>query len=408
MHCMTSAASLTTLPPLSAAERAHAARMSEHIRAFIASHGGVIGFDAYMRLALYAPGLGYYSAGATKFGGAGDFVTAPEVSNLFSRCLARQVADILEVTGGDVLELGAGLGTMAADVLGELAALDRLPEQYFILEVSADLAARQRERIGALPPELAERVRWLERWPERAMHGVVLANEVLDAMPVSRFVLRGAPGAQQVRALGVAAAGAGESHDQFVWRETEAPPELALAVAAILQALPEPLPDGYVSEICLAFQPWVASLAAQLEHGVALLIDYGLPRAQLYHPERTTGTLRCHFRHRAHDDPFVNVGLQDITAWVDFSRVAEAADGAGLEPLGFATQAAFLIGAGMESLLTTDMQLADGDPQRQARLAGEARRLMLPGEMGEIFKVIALGRGYHEPLAGFGTQNLRL
>jgi len=330
------------------------------------------------------------------------------VSNLFSRCLARQVADILEVTGGDVLELGAGLGTMAADVLGELAALDRLPEQYFILEVSADLAARQRERIGALPPELAERVRWLERWPERAMHGVVLANEVLDAMPVSRFVLRGAPGAQQVRALGVAAAGAGESHDQFVWRETEAPPELALAVAGILQALPEPLPDGYVSEICLAFQPWVASLAAQLEHGVALLIDYGLPRAQLYHPERTTGTLRCHFRHRAHDDPFVNVGLQDITAWVDFSRVAEAADGAGLEPLGFATQAAFLIGAGMESLLTTDMQLADGDPQRQARLAGEARRLMLPGEMGEIFKVIALGRGYHEPLAGFGTQNLRL
>jgi SAM-dependent MidA family methyltransferase len=385
--------------------------MSEHIRAFIASQGGVIGFDTYMRLALYAPGLGYYSAGATKFGGAGDFVTAPEVSSLFSRCLARQVADILEVTGGDVLELGAGLGTMAADILGELAALDRLPERYCILEVSADLAARQRERIGALAPELAERVRWLERWPERAMHGVVLANEVLDAMPVSRFVLRGAPGApgaQRVRALGVAAAPPHATNAEFAWVETVAPPELEHAVNGILQALPEPLPDGYVSEICLAFQPWVASLAAQLEHGVALLIDYGLPRAQLYHPDRATGTLRCHFRHRAHEDPFVNVGLQDITAWVDFSRVAEAADSAGLETLGFATQAAFLIGTGMESLLTTDMQLAGGDLKRQARLAGQARRLLLPGEMGEIFKVIALGRGFHEPLAGFGTQNLRL
>jgi len=200
---MTSAASLTTLPPLNAAERVHAGRVSEHIRNFIASQGGVIGFDAYMRLALYAPGLGYYSAGATKFGGAGDFITAPEVSSLFSRCVARQVADVLAHTGGDVLELGAGLGTMAADVLRELAALDCLPERYRILEVSADLAGRQRGHIASLPPALARRVEWLERWPDRAMRGVVLANEVLDAMPVARFRLRGAPGAQTVRALGV-------------------------------------------------------------------------------------------------------------------------------------------------------------------------------------------------------------
>jgi len=403
MHSMTSAASLTTLPELNAAERAHEGRVSGHIHDFIAQHGGVIGFDAYMRLALYAPGLGYYSAGATKLGGAGDFVTAPEVSSLFSRCLAHQVADVLEVTGGDVLELGAGLGTMAADVLLELAALGRLPERYCILEVSADLAARQRERIQRLPPEIAERVEWLERWPERPMSGVVLANEVLDAMPVSRFRLRGEAGAQSVSALGVASSGAG-----FAWRELDAPPELEHAVRGILEALPEPLADGYVSEICLAFQPWVASLAAQLEHGVALLIDYGLPRAQLYHPERSSGTLRCHFRHRAHDDPFVNVGLQDITAWVDFTRVADAADSAGLETLGFATQAAFLIGAGIESLLTTEMQAAAQDLRRQAQLAGEARRLLLPGEMGEIFKVIALGRGFHEPLSAFRTQQLRL
>jgi SAM-dependent MidA family methyltransferase len=400
---MTSGASVSTLPSLTTAERAHAARVAAHIREFIAAQGGVIGFDAFMRLALYAPGLGYYSAGATKFGGDGDFVTAPEISSLFSRCVARQVAEILADRGGEILELGAGLGTLAADVLTELAALECLPANYYILEVSADLAERQRARLARLPAGLAGRVHWLDRWPERPMRGVVLANEVLDAMPVSRFVLRGPPGRQRVRALGVAASG-----DGFEWREFDPPPELEHAVAAVVAALPAPLPDGYVSEVCLAFQPWLSSMAAHLEQGVALLIDYGLPRAHLYHPERGAGTLRCHFRHRAHDDPFINVGLQDITAWVDFTGVAEGADGAGLDVLGFATQAAFLIGAGMESLLTTEMQLADGDSRQQARLAGEARRLMLPGEMGEIFKVIALGRGHHAPLSGFGTQNLPL
>jgi SAM-dependent MidA family methyltransferase len=398
---MTSGASVTTLPELSANERAHTSQVAEHIRAFIRERGGVIGFDAFMRLALYAPGLGYYSAGATKLGAAGDFVTAPEVSSLFSRCLARQTADVLAHTGGDVLELGAGSGRMAADVLTELAALDRLPVTYRILEVSADLAERQRARIATLPAELARRVVWLDAWPERPMRGVVLANEVLDAMPVERFVLRAHAGGIAVNALGV---GLG---DGFEWREISPTPEVLNAVADIIEALPAPLPEGYVSELCLAFQPWMASLGAQLEAGVALLIDYGLPRAHLYHPERTRGTLRCHFRHRAHDDPFLHAGLQDITAWVDFTRVAEAADSAGLEVLGFATQAAFLIGAGMESLLAAEMAIAGDDFRRQAILAGEARRLMLPGEMGEIFKVIALGRGFDAPLAGFATQDLR-
>ena len=400
---MTSSASVTTLPLLNADELAHSERVSEHIRAFMRERGGVIGFDAWMRLALYAPGLGYYSAGAAKIGGDGDFVTAPEISSLFSRCIARQCADILHDTGGDVLELGAGSGRMAADVLMELAALDCLPQRYLILEVSADLAERQRTRLAQLPRELASRVQWLDRWPARVMHGVVLANEVLDAMPFERFVLRSRSGGLDVRALGVGLAG-----DRFEWRETSPSPELMHAVADIVEALPAPLPDGYTSEVCLAFQPWMASLAAQLEKGVALLIDYGLPRAHLYHPDRTAGTLRCHFRHRAHDDPFINVGLQDITAWVDFTRVAEAADSAGLEVLGFASQAAFLIGAGMEPLLTAGMQQAGGDARAQATLAGEARRLMLPGEMGEIFKVIALGRGYESPLAGFSTQTLAL
>lgn len=400
---MTSGASVTTLPVLNADERAHSARVSAHIRAFIEEQGGVIGFDAFMRLALYAPGLGYYSAGAAKFGGTGDFVTAPEISGLFSRCLARQVAEVLQTTGGDVLEFGAGSGRMAADVLTELAALEQLPQHYYILEVSADLAARQRERLAALPPAIAGRVSWLDRWPDTSLRGVVLANEVLDAMPVSRFVLRGEGERQIVRELGVGLTSRG-----FEWRESEPGPELANAVESVRAQLPAPLPDGYVSEVCLAFQPWLASLASQIDTGVALLIDYGLPRAQLYHPDRANGTLRCHFRHRAHDEPFVNVGLQDITAWVDFSRVAEAAASAGLEVLGFATQAAFLIGSGMESVLTTEMQLAAGDLQRQAQLAGQARSLMLPGEMGEVFKVIALGRGFDAPLAGFGTQQLVL
>jgi SAM-dependent MidA family methyltransferase len=400
---MTSPASVTTLPPLNADELAHSQRVVEHIRTFVQRHGGVIGFDAWMRLALYAPGLGYYSAGATKLGSSGDFVTAPEMGSLFSRCLARQCAEVLQVTGGEILELGAGSGRMAADVLTELAAIDALPERYCILEVSADLADRQRARIAELPRELAARVQWLDRWSDRSMRGVVLANEVLDAMPVERFIVRGRPDGIDVRALGV-----GLTDDGFEWRETSPSAELMHAVADIVEALPAPLPDGYVSEACLAFQPWMASLAAQLESGVALLIDYGLPRAHLYHPDRTTGTLRCHFRHRAHSDPFINVGLQDITAWVDFTRVAEAADGAGLEVLGFASQAAFLIGAGMESLLSTEMQLAAEDTRQQARLAGEARRLLLPGEMGEIFKVIALGRGYESPLTGFSTQTLAL
>ena len=402
MHSMTSSASVTTLPQLTPDERAHSGRVADHIREFVRQRGGAIGFDAYMRMALYAPGLGYYSAGATKLGADGDFVTAPEVSDLFSRCLARQAADVLRDTGGDVLELGAGSGRMAVDVLTELAAMECLPEKYRILEVSADLADRQRSRIAQLPPAISRRVEWLERWPERSMRGVVLANEVLDAMPVERFVLHSREGGIDVRALGV-----GLRDEAFEWREMSPSAELMHAVADIVEALPAPLPDGYVSEVCLAFHPWMASVAQILEQGVALLIDYGLPRSQLYHPERSRGTLRCHFRHRAHDDPFTHVGLQDITSWVDFTRVAEAADDAGLEVVGFATQAAFLIGAGMESLLSTEMEIAGDDARRRAELAGQARRLMLPGEMGEIFKCLALARGYDAPLAGFGTQDLR-
>ena len=402
---MTSSASVTTLPPLNADERAHSERVVAHIRAFMRERGGVIGFDAWMRLALYAPGLGYYSAGATKLGASGDFVTAPEVSE-----------PVFALPGAAVRRRAARDRRRRARARRRLrphggghphrARCARLPARR---DTSSSKSARISPSASArgspqLPRELSARVQWLDRWPERNMRGVVLANEVLDAMPVERFVLRGRPGGIDVRALGVGLDRGGRSNGARPRRR----PSSCTRWPISSRRLPAPLPDGYVSEVCLAFQPWIASLAAQLEEGVALLIDYGLPRAHLYHPDRAAGTLRCHFRHRAHDDPFINVGLQDITAWVDFTRVAEAADSAGLEVLGFASQAAFLIGAGMESLLTTEMQIAGDDARAQAQLAGEARRLMLPGEMGEIFKVIALGRGYESPLAGFSTQTLAL
>lgn len=390
---MTSGADLSMLPPLSPEERRHSERVAALVRERIAAAGGAIGFGEYMQLVLYAPGLGYYSAGSVKLGAAGDFVTAPEISSLFGRCLARQCAEVLAETGGSILEFGAGSGRMAADVLEALAALGVPPERYRILEVSADLAARQRERLAALPPALAARVEWLTRLPE-SHRGVVLANEVLDALPFERFVWRGG----EVHELAVGL----DERGGFVERERPAGAALGAAVGRLRAELPEPWPEGYASELCLGIEPWVASLAGLLDCGAALLLDYGLPRAHYYHPERASGTLRCHFRHRAHDDPFLYPGMQDLTAWVDFTRVAEAAVANGLELAGFATQAGFLLGCRIEALLQEG-----GDVVARARLAAEARRLLLPGEMGESFKAMALVRGLESPLAGFSVQDLR-
>lgn len=369
-----------------------------------------------MDLALYAPGLGYYSAGSAKLGSSGDFVTAPEISDLFSRCVARQVAEVLSVTGGEILELGAGTGRMAATVLESLAAEGVLPERYSILEVSADLAHRQRERLRSLPAGLRERVVWLERLPERPLRGVVLANEVLDALPCQRFVVAGAgidaarPGAGGGAPLAAVRAGVsilelGVSWDGDRFVERAAPPGQALAHAceALLGELPQPLSPGYTSEVCLRLEPWLASVGDCLERGLILLFDYGLPRSHYYHPQRVAGTLRCHFKQRAHDDPYINVGVQDITAWVDFTRVAQAAVASGLEVAGFNTQAAFLLATGIERLAAS----GSGDIVEQTRRAGEARRLLMPGEMGEAFKAMALTRDYDAALAGFGLQDLR-
>ena len=287
--------------------------------------------------------------------------------------------------GGEILELGAGTGRMAAVILESLAALGRLPAQYAILEVSADLAERQRQRLGALAREIRERVVWLDGLPQRPINGVILANEVLDALPCRRFTLRGGA----VRELGVVAEDepASGRSSGFVEREAAADEELASAAAALLRELPAPLPAGYTSEICLRVAPWIAGVAACLDRGLMLTFDYGLPRAHYYHPQRTAGTLRCHFKQRVHDDPYINIGVQDITAWVDFTRVAEAAVDCGLDVAGFCTQAAFLLGTGVEQFVAVST-----DTVEHARLAGEARRLLLPGEMGEVFKVMALTR----------------
>jgi SAM-dependent MidA family methyltransferase len=388
---MTVSAERSMLALLSEAERQHSSALADVIRTRIAAAGGWLPFDAFMELALYAPGLGYYSAGAVKLGVGGDFVTAPEMSRLFGQCLARQCAEVLAVTGGGILEFGAGTGVMAATVMEELAGLDALPDRYAILEVSADLAARQRARIEQLPQMLRQRFLWLTRLPEEPMHGVMLANEVLDALPCARFVVHDT----RVRSLGVAMGADGG----FIEREAFADELLVRYAQPLVREFQ--LADGYRSEVCWRIEPWIAGVRQCLEQGAILLIDYGLPRAQYYHPQRIDGTLRCHFKHRAHNDPLILVGVQDISSWVDFTRVAEAGEAAGLELCGFTTQAGFLIGSGIEELL-----LADADDLTRARRTGEAGRLLLPAEMGEAFKVMALSRGLQKPLRGFTLQDL--
>jgi SAM-dependent MidA family methyltransferase len=389
---MTTSTERSMLASLSAAERQHSAALAHLIRTQIHDAGGWLPFDAFMELALYAPALGYYSAGAVKLGVGGDFATAPEMSKLFGQCLARQCAEVLTVTGGDILELGAGTGVLAATVLETLETLGSLPDSYAILEVSADLAERQRARLDALAEPLRARVRWLSRLPEEPLRGVVIANEVLDSLPCSRFLVH----ETRVRALGVAV----DADGAFIEREGFADEALVRCAEPLVRELK--LADGYRSEVCWRVEPWIAGVGECLQQGAIFLFDYGLPRTHYFHPQRTDGTLRCHFKQRAHNDPFILVGVQDISAWVDFTRVAEAADDARLSVCGFTTQAAFLLGSGMEELLG-----ADADEITRARRTGEAVRLLLPGEMGEAFKVMALCRDFDAPLRGFALQDLR-
>ena len=360
---------------------AHSQRLLALIAGEISAAGGWLPFDRYMQLALYAPGLGYYAAGAHKLGDAtagGDFVTAPEISPLFGQALAAQVAQVLAQTRPCILEFGAGSGLLARDLLAALAQRGVTLSQYAIVEVSTDLRERQRACLVAHP-----QVTWLDAPPQN-FEGVVIANEVLDVMPV-RLFLRAADDVlergvvMRDGALGFADRPADNALVSAVTR-------IELEVGA--------LPAGYGSEVSPVVEAWSAQLGGWLARGVALLIDYGFPRREYYHPQRLMGTLMCHFRHHSHAEPLWLPGLNDITAHVDFTAVAEAAHTAGLDVLGYTTQAHFLINCGL-----LDLVQREHTPQR----AGQTQRLVSEAEMGELFKVLAVGRGIDVPLLGFAA-----
>ncbi len=382
-----------SLPAPAPGALAHSSRLVGRIRREIEAAGGSIGFDRYMELALYTPGLGYYMAGAAKFGPAGDFVTAPESAPLFARVLARQVGEILERCGGGwVLEPGAGTGALAAGLIQALEGEGAPWSRYVILEPSGELRARQEARLAREVPHLLGRVRWIDRLPER-FRGVLVANEVLDALPVRCFVKR--DDAIRERCVGLAG---GERLD---W--VERPADAALrAAAAACERVAGGWSPGYASEWCQRLPAWIASFAERLERGALLLIDYGYPRAEYYHPQRIRGTLLCHYRHRAHEDPFFLPGLQDISANVDFTAVAEAGQGAGLEVAGYTTQAQFLLALGIAEAVAEA-----GDALEQARRAQEIQRLVLPSEMGDRFHVMLLTRGVAGPFRGFALRDFR-
>ena len=415
------------LPAPGADAAGHGRRAERLIRRRIEQEGA-IAFSEYMDLCLNAPGLGYYTAGGAKFGAEGDFVTAPEISPLFGRCVARQLEEVLEILGGgEVLEIGGGTGAFAESCLAELARRGAAPRRYRILETSPDLRDRQRRRLEPLGAE------WLDALPEDPFEGVVFANEVADALPVERF---------RLSPEGVESMHVGAGRDGLHWVARPAGRALRRHVRAVEERLGRPLgAPGYESEWCPSLPGWLEAVAARLRRGLVLVFDYGYGEAEYYHPDRDRGALRCHYRHRRHDDPLILPALQDITASVDFSALARAGDAAGLDRVGFTTQAWFLLGCGITDLLTelgpdpaADSGIepgidpgvepgagergaggngADGDrgggASRYAAHAHAVRQLTLPGEMGERVRVLGLGRalgGAAADLRGFRGRRL--
>ena len=360
---------------------AHSERVRTLVVERIAARDGFMSFADYMDAVLYEPGLGYYSAGARKFGAAGDFVTAPELGPVFARCLARLAgAALAQLRGGDILEVGGGSGALAADLLRALR--DNPPDRYLLLEVSGELRERQRQTIEARVPEELHRVTWLNALPAEPLTGVLIANEVLDALPVECFRVRGGLPWQ----MGVEVAGTG-----LKWAERPAPARLADAVSALQVVLGQSLPEGYTTEIGLRHAAWLPSLLGVLSEGLALFLDYGGTRREIYHDERRDGTLVGHYRHRQLADPFFLPGLQDLTAWVDFSAAADIAKQAGFHVAAYATQAHMLLASGV--LEDGEQGTRPDDPARLRELH-QIQRLLLPGEMGERFKLLALAREF--------------
>jgi len=378
---------------------AHSARLGQQIIDEIEQQGGKIPFVRYMELVLHAPGLGYYSAGAHKIGAAGDFTTAPEISPLFSHCIARQCQQVMSGKDGmAILEVGAGSGAMASEVLRELERLASLPEHYYILDLSADLRERQRERLQKEVPHLLSRVAWLDALPAPGFKGVVLANELLDAMPV--HLIRFDPTNPTERYVGW-------DGERLMWCDGElSDARLGDAITHIIDECGRDEFDSeYVSEINLAAADWIGSIAEPMEQGLILLIDYGFPRREYYMPERKEGTVMCHYRHQAHSDPLILPGLQDVTAHVDFTAIAESAVDAGLDVAGYTTQAHFLLGTGLMEVLA---QAAESATHEQQVMQTQAvKTLTMPQEMGELFKVIALTKDVEPGLVGFSMLDAR-
>ncbi|RUM78572.1 MAG: SAM-dependent methyltransferase [Candidatus Thioglobus sp.] len=358
--------------------------LEEIIKNTIIQKAGPIGFDEFMDLALYYPAQGYYSGGAQKFGEQGDFITAPETSDLFGFCLARQCTQVLD-GNNSILEFGAGTGILATQILFELGRLNNLPEKYYILELSAELKQRQKETIHKILPELLDRVVWLNAFPEH-FSGVVIANEVLDAMPAKRLIKK---------QTGFVELGVDYKNNQLQWQMFDRP----YIDNKVL--LPNEVEQGYTTEINPRAMAWIESLSDIVDQGLVLLIDYGMSRDEYFHPQRGEGTLRCYYQHKASDDPFVHVGEQDITTSVNFSDMADQAQNSGFNIAGYATQALFLISLGIDEYL-----LAETDEDRRITLAQQVKQLVLPSAMGESFKVLALTKKLSVKLKGFTEQDL--
>jgi SAM-dependent MidA family methyltransferase len=378
-----------SLPTPNSEALGHSAALVSYIQNQIKSAGGWIDFSTFMQCALYAPGLGYYSSGAKKFGATGDFVTAPEISPLFGRALAKQVQQVLcavsnQINHADILELGAGTGRLAQDLLMELTRLNQLPNYYYILEVSADLRDTQRKNLySELPEEISSRVVWLDRMPE-SFEGLVIANEVLDALPV--HIIEQA--ASSINEVGVS-----WEDGHFAWKSKQLESETLLDFATKLA-----LSEGYVTEICPAATGLLTALAGSLQLGAVIMIDYGFSRAEYYHPQRRQGTLMCHYRHHSHSDPFLYLGLQDITAHVDFTRIAQAGVEAGLSFVGYLNQAQFLINCEIIQSLEC---MSKEDIVEYLSYTTAVQKLLSPAEMGELFKVIAFDKNIDIDFIGF-------
>ena len=380
-----------------ALQLAHSGRLTQAISETILKNGGWIGFDEFMNLALYYPGLGYYSAGATKFGEQGDFITAPLLGKQFAECIAAQCNECLnnlESKSRMIAEFGAGTGQLALDILIALSNLGELPAEYLVVETSPELRQRQYELIANQNEEILNVVKWIDDLP-KGFCGVVLGNELLDALPVKRFEI---DRTGEIKELGVALSG-----DGLIWQIADE------TMAKIYQRRlkSHDLPEGYQSELGVQAEAWVRSCLDKIKTGVLLLIDYGFPEMEYYHPDRNQGTLMCHYRHQAHDDPFYYPGLQDITAHVDFSAVARAGLEVRAELAGYCNQANFLISLGLLERCEKNIQTLESetDMKRHLALTQEIKKLTLPHEMGELFKVIALTKNYSEPMRGFSMQN---